>query len=33
MRALFVLRKELREIVRDRRSLFSGLFYGCGGRW
>ena len=31
MRALFVLRKELREIVRDRRSLFSGLFYGVWG--
>ena len=31
MRALFVLRKELREIGRDRRSLFSGLFYGVWG--
>lgn len=31
MRALFVLRKELREIVRDRRSLLSGLFYGIWG--
>jgi len=31
MRVLAVLRKELREIVRDRRSLFSGLFYGVWG--
>lgn len=31
MRALAVFRKELREIVRDRRSLFSGLFYGIWG--
>ncbi len=31
MRVLSVLRKELREIVRDRRSLFSGLFYGVWG--
>ena len=31
MRALSVLRKELREIVRDRRSLWSGLFYGVWG--
>lgn len=31
MRVLAVLHKELREIIRDRRSLFSGLFYGVWG--
>jgi sodium transport system permease protein len=31
MRALAVFRKELRETIRDRRSLFSGLFYGVWG--
>jgi sodium transport system permease protein len=31
MTAYSIARKELREIVRDRRSLFSGLFYGVWG--
>lgn len=31
MTAYAIARKELREIVRDRRSLFSGLFYGVWG--
>ena len=31
MRAWSIARKELRESVRDRRSLFSGLFYGIWG--
>ena len=31
MRAWSIARKELRESLRDRRSLFSGLFYGVWG--
>ena len=31
MGALAIARKEWREIVRDRRSLYSGLFFGIWG--
>jgi sodium transport system permease protein len=31
MRAWWIVRKELREALRDRRSLMSGLFYGVWG--
>ena len=33
MRAWWIARKEMREGLRDRRSLMSGLFYGIWGPW